>query len=362
MIRGEWAIQLAPHSDESLTSWLARTAFAHGVTPYRFTNYWTHGCPVWDRDIDRSATDALLNTLSHHSGLSEQSLERMTLRSIEQQLGKRYCQGSARLLLACGVYHRIRTLHGVQYCPICFQEQGIFFRRHWRLSFMVICPDHGHVMQDACPHCDSPVMPYRSTALKMDRCAVCKASLLSSQAHPIQVPDAVVVFQRQLLGVLDGSAGKLFSHAPGQIETFAVIRTLLGILANRCLHEQLRHQLRLEQPIYFPSVKKVFENQRIPLRLATLESVAHWCRDWPNTFIENARSLGLTQRTFIRCDVPSFFTREIESLPKGQRRRHKKMSRSAMGKPSNALRRSDPVRYRQERARHLLHLAGYLNP
>nr|WP_299380593.1 TniQ family protein [uncultured Halomonas sp.] len=361
MIRGEWTIHLAPQYDESLTSWLARTAFAHGITPYRFTNYWTHGCPVWERDIDRSATDALLTTLSHHAGLDEPTLERMTLRGIEQQLVKHYCQGNARLLLACGIYHRTRTLHGLQYCPICFREQGVFFTRHWRLSFMVVCPEHGHVLQDACPHCDGSLMPHRSTALRMDRCAVCEASLLSLGTHPTQVPDAVAALQHQLLDTLDGSMNTAFLQSPGCLETFAVVRTLLGILANERLHNQLRYQLGLTPTVSFPTKKNVFENQRIPLRLATLESLAHWLRDWPDTFLENARLLGLTKRTFIRCNVPDFFAREIESLPKGQRRQRKKASHPAKGKPLSGLRRGDPVRYRQEKARYLLDLAGYPN-
>lgn len=33
MIRGSWAIMLSPAKNELFTSWLMRSAFAHGLTP-----------------------------------------------------------------------------------------------------------------------------------------------------------------------------------------------------------------------------------------------------------------------------------------------------------------------------------------
>lgn len=199
MIRGGWAIKLPPAKNELFSSWLMRSSFAHGLTPYRFSNYWAPSIPIWSRDIDRSASNGLLHTMSCHSGFDIKTFEKMTLRSIEHNLVKEHRQAAVPFLLAAGISNKVRTQHGLQYCSECFRDYGAIYYREWRLGFMVVCPYHHVMMSDACPCCDAPLMPHRSTVQRMDRCTVCGASLLSPKLHTPCCSPLVAAFQAQLL-------------------------------------------------------------------------------------------------------------------------------------------------------------------
>ncbi|QPI63989.1 MULTISPECIES: TniQ family protein [Halomonadaceae] len=349
---------LSPAKNELFSSWLMRSAFAHGLTPYRFANYWAPSTPIWDRDIDRSASDELLYIMSCHSGFDVASVERMTLRSIEQSLVKIHRQGNIPFLLSAGISNKVRTRHGLQYCSECFRDYGAIYYRDWRLGFMVVCPYHGAMMSDACPRCDAPLMPHRSTVQRMDRCTVCGVSLLSRKLPTLCCSSLVIAFQSQLLKLANGTPTNLLPQASTSPEAVSVIRVMAGVLANSLQHNRLRLHYGLK-PFHYPSNQRcLYELQRVAYRAAVLETLAYWLRDWPSSFQEGSSVLGLTQRTFIKNIMPAFFDEQLTCLPVGVRR-----TRSTNQLPQepclNRCRRTELVQFRQERAQHILSFLGY---
>lgn len=150
-----WPFALTPHDDELLSSFLVRTAHRHGLTPYRFCAFHFPGLPVWNRDIDRSAPNVLLEAIAQNADLPLERVVGMTLRGAEAMLGSRKSKGASPWLNTIGIYHRQRRRWGQQYCPDCVAAHPVFYRS-WRMSCVVVCTRHRTGMQDTCPHCDAP--------------------------------------------------------------------------------------------------------------------------------------------------------------------------------------------------------------
>ncbi len=48
---------------------------------------------------------------------------------------------------------------GMQFCPCCLKEdEQPYYRKYWRLAFMVTCPKHGVWLHDRCPACAASVL------------------------------------------------------------------------------------------------------------------------------------------------------------------------------------------------------------
>lgn len=65
-----WPLPLAPYDDEILSSFLARAAFRHRLTPSVFAAQWWPDRAVWNRDLDRGEDVAWLADVAVNAGLS----------------------------------------------------------------------------------------------------------------------------------------------------------------------------------------------------------------------------------------------------------------------------------------------------
>ncbi|MDZ7791866.1 MAG: TniQ family protein, partial [Xanthomonadales bacterium] len=157
-----WTFRLKPLPDELLSSWLTRVAFAHGQNPYVFHNLHLPGVPIWSRDVDRAHSPGLLSGLSAVSGLSVPRI-RATSLDRHRNLGLNTpAHGEWPFVLSAGIYHRKRRRHGLQFCPNCLSAGTAYFRRSWRLAYVLKCPTCSLPLSDACPHCDAPVIAHRT--------------------------------------------------------------------------------------------------------------------------------------------------------------------------------------------------------
>ena len=150
--------------DELLTSWLTRTAHGNGMKLQAFFDATVgRGVPTMNRDYDRSVPEEHLRTYSNMTGVSIERLREATLRAYAGTFVDQVNTNTGSpWVLAQGVYHRKRTCHGLQYCPVCLMSDTVpYFRREWRLAFYVECERHHIQMFDACPQCDAPVVPFR---------------------------------------------------------------------------------------------------------------------------------------------------------------------------------------------------------
>lgn len=354
MIDDAWPYRVPLQEDELLSSFLIRNAHVHGTTPYRFLSYYWPGRQIWNRDTDRTADSVWLDELGLLADVPTGRLEASTLLPFRRVLGSTLRNGDTPLLLSISIFHRTRRRHGLQFCPACLAEGRHWFRRIWRLGFVVVCPEHGIALLDACPACGSPVVPHRSLRLDLTRCHQCGA-FLGSRVRANLPATGALEWQANLLGALSGSTRDVgpFSLA----EVFATVRSLLSILTVRSMHAALRDEFHLA-PATLPVSRLQFEHARATERALMMETLAAWLASWPATFRIGANTVSLTQRTFHRLRQPPTLRMELKRLPTGNgRNRHyvpKVFDRKLL-----RLARTDRKAYRALRAERLQALAGF---
>ena len=153
-----------PKQDEILSSWLVRLAFANGFPLHTFySSLLSYKAPIWSRDIDRHPSMELLKVLESHTHKSIIALQALTFSSYEGVLFEQLpMNGDAPWLLPAGVFHRTRLRAGMQFCPLCIQNDPVpYYRRCWRLALYPICGHHNCLMHQSCPFCHSPVIFHR---------------------------------------------------------------------------------------------------------------------------------------------------------------------------------------------------------
>lgn len=161
---GLWPIHLRPESDELLSSWMVRFAHAHGLRVETMCSMlFGRSSPVWNRDIDRSISTEMLTQLSAASGNDLNLLQQCRLQSFEGIVSERVnCRGSSFGILPLGIYHRKRTRASLMYCPQCLRSDPYpFYRKAWRISWVMTCGVHELRLLDRCPQCSAPIAPHR---------------------------------------------------------------------------------------------------------------------------------------------------------------------------------------------------------
>src|SRR5947209_10971922 len=160
---GLWPVHLKPKDDELLSSWLVRLAWAHGVKLHTFCSLAWPGKQIWNRDIDKSADAEMVEVLSTKTGTNIERARATTLAAYENVLYEKHnLFGPTSWIMPVGIYHRRRRQFGLQYCPHCLAEdKEPYYRRKWRLAFIVTCERHHIVLHDRCPRCEKPINFHR---------------------------------------------------------------------------------------------------------------------------------------------------------------------------------------------------------
>lgn len=241
---------VSPREDELLSSWLVRLSHQHALKVQTFTKLLFPGIQIWNRDIDKFAPDRLLSILSQKTLASLDRIKNTSLRSYE---GKLYLShnhnGNTRWILPLGIYHRTHQSYGLLFCPKCLEKDGTtpYFRKKWRLSFSVICPDCKVYLHDKCPCCAEPVVFFRIELGKRDKlpgkamssCHKCGFDLSESRSKA--APRRLVYQQRKLYRILNEGWKKevFYPHL-----YFDVLHQILNILAGTSSRsEKLRKDL-----------------------------------------------------------------------------------------------------------------------
>lgn len=369
MLVGGWSRPQPPLKGELLTSCLARNAQAHGTTPYRLLALFWQRDPVWERDFDRDPAALRragpilgekdwLADLAECLATDQAKVEAATLASWRSVLaGRNLSLGDTPLVLSAGVHHRARIRHGLQHCPACLAEKTPFFRKAWRLGFVVTCERHGAWLRDACPSCDAPVVPHRSMTPSLTDCHACGRSIMS-QVGGLLPPAARLTtseLQGQMLRLLAGEGAGL--PQPWQDRTgFDVLRTLLAVSGAMPVLARLRKAFELGE-LETAAARMRFEHARLSARVPWLETIAAWTRAWPSSFLDGAEAAGLTQRSFVRRRLPEVLGKQVTLLPPGEERDRTWVP--VLEEPVlTRLRRNDPAAYRLLRAERILNAIG----
>lgn len=350
-----WTFKLKPFQDELLSSWLIRVAFAHGQNPYVFHNLHLPGVPIWNRDVDRVHPAGLLEALSAVSGAGVRRIKAASLFRYRSLGPRAPAHGEWPFVLAAGVYHRKRRRHGLQFCPDCLGSGTPYFRRSWRLAFVLRCESCSKPLSDACPHCDAPLAPHRAFSdLKIcHRCGgnVCNAPGVTGtgpaladggmQALLTRVAgQAAVNWLGSLLRPSDALLAATVLNRLMPAKRIAICRSAIGLSACPA-----------------PLSSERLERQRIGERAIRLETISQWASDWPRNFRRGASALGLTRRSFSGTSIPAPLAAEVARLPAGQTR-PRGARPLVLGPELRAIRRRSQASYRSLRARRILERAA----
>lgn len=160
---------------------------AHGLKLHTFCTLLFGKRSIWNRDIDKCADDRILRVLAERTGTPLERVRATTLAAYEGVLYERHnALGNTFWIMPLGIYHRVRRMHGTQYCPACLTEdREPYFRCEWRLAFVTVCTKHKCLLFDACPRCNATINFHRDelgergkqVATGMARCFSCKLDL-----------------------------------------------------------------------------------------------------------------------------------------------------------------------------------------
>jgi hypothetical protein len=294
-------IRPRPLDDELFTSWLVRLAWANAEKLHPFCHrrlgMVRHS---WQHDLDRWADPLAIEQVAAATGLPEERVFATTLASCEGVLCDSHIHaGGVHWILSVKPFYRTRKWYGQQYCAACLQEDPVpYFRRIWRLSFMVACPKHGTLLADACPHCGAPVSfhegDYAHRRFPIDACRItlCRQCGEDFRLHaaPPADPD-VVRFEQGLIETMAEGWSCLVPHQTIYgIAFFDGLHHLLMVLASNTGVRRIRECLLAEEsqlgfPTPFSRATHHFDDLRVYDRYILVRLAARLIGEWPRRFL-----------------------------------------------------------------------------
>ncbi|WP_425602655.1 TniQ family protein [Stenotrophomonas indicatrix] len=215
-----------PVEGELLSSYLLRLAGAHSADHYRFYSSLLPRVQLWNRDIDRASSGQVAQLLVDRCRLTPATVDGLSLRSYELAISGpdlRVTPGRGTWINPVGIFHRTRTLAGLQVCPHCLAEAKVY-RRIWRLSFVTCCPYHLVPLNSVCPGCSAPIVPHRQLP-GTSVCHSCHIDHLSRTRYPVELV-AIPPGQQMLMSALAGGTASTLS---GRIPLADLVRGI-GLL------------------------------------------------------------------------------------------------------------------------------------
>lgn len=327
-----WPVHPHRFPDELLSSWLLRLAHANGLKLQTFTTLgFGRDAALWNRDIDRCASGTLIGELAAQTGAPVEEIKGGMLSVYEGILFHHANpNGNTPWILPLGIYHRKRRDFGMQFCPLCLFEDDVpYFRRHWRLALATLCPRHGTMLHDRCPHCGAPVAWFRNDLghrrdFKLDTQPLCAECGFDLRRAPALGPPAV---DGQSLMALQSIAtfhdlGWWFCGARtvqyGPL-FYSVLRHLVTWLSSQRGHTMAEAIHSVTGWGNAPSPHVIFEFRPLRERHSLLATATWLLQDWPRRFVTMANAAHLSQSHILLGQThPFWFESEIrESLSAG---------------------------------------------
>ncbi len=309
-----WPIHPQRQADELLSSWLVRIAKAFDLKLHTFARVGLPGFEIWTRDIDKNAQPELLELIAKRTGRTLSEVEQATLSSYDDILvaGKIF-SGRSQWVMPLGIYHRTHRNNGLTFCPMCLAEDKIpYFRRSWRLAFLVICSKHQIQMYDSCPQCGAAVTFFRHDfknrytpqPINIAECYNCHFDLRFAQT--IVVKDTTFInFIIDLQNILDSQIALLNGEPIYSFLYFEVIRQLLKLLTLDRYGIKLRKAIEnrsgiIMEPFQIEGLQNSFETLPFSVRSNALKLIPWLMQDWPNRFISIVEKSNLTRSRIVR--------------------------------------------------------------
>ena len=309
---------LHPLPDELFTSWLARLARAHELKLQSFSQLvFGRAYQLWNRDLDRLAPIWVVERLAEITATPLERAWHTTLASYEGTVYPRHAEtGILRWVLNVGVYHRTRLKFGLQVCPHCLAgDVDPYFRRSWRLAFVVCCPRHRVKLIDACPSCNRPFAFHRSELGHPDRLLPDSVTQCGSCGTDVRAAAVSIEEESSLIDLATWHEAK--SESP--IARLAVLhqfaRTLLSTRRERRLYRVLAADPHAVDRL--PQTGRChIELLRRDERARVLQCAAHLMRH-PEEVSDLMSQRLLRYSELLRDfdDAPPAYSRWVRSLP-----------------------------------------------
>lgn len=325
-----WPIHLHPKPDELLSSWLVRLAHGNGMKAESFTHLIFGGeRRVWNRDIDRSGPEWLIETLAIQTATPIKQATATAFRHVYE--GKLYTQhtetGALKWITLVNVHAQNRKAHGQHFCPQCLAEDEIpYFRKAWRVALYTFCPKHNIMMHDRCPECGAPVVFHRREMgrqewkfdEKLSWCSHCGFDLSLANRLPVNVWDKDIhTACKQLLRKIDRDGKGI---TPYESEQLMVLHQLCKLFRSQRSAPKLLgyvcDETRQTIPIATTHDKFYLEQMSVMQR-HQLIGLAWWLlQEWPHN-LKSAWKYGAVRYNVLIKDmdvVPDWYAEVVEGM------------------------------------------------
>jgi hypothetical protein len=231
--------------------------------------------------------------------------------------------GPTSWIMPVGVYHRTRRQFGLQYCPLCLAEdKEPYFRRKWRLAFVVSCERHHTLLHDRCPRCGAAINFHRDelgnhrklVASSLTLCHICRFDLRTANSRFITyVTQIESKFTAMLLHAMEVGYVRLSEGiTTHSLLYFLGLRQLLKIATMRDSRiERLRRAIGEEFCVatYSPSAsgsRQDVQEMGVETRRRLLGIARCLLEEWPYRFIELSRKYRIWSSLWLRhLDPPA---------------------------------------------------------
>lgn len=278
-----------PHKNEVLSSWLARTSYAHHTYPLTFIKlHLQNYCSSKNIDLlfDKTILDSISIKAQHKIDTYN-----LSLKALNGILQENIISNGAN-----------KTICPQRYCPVCLREDGIlYYRKDWKIVFNTVCLKHNCFLYDKCTQCNTKlnILHMFENKKYFRYCSKCGFDLAKSKKLTLSklfknekkklirlskiIDDGYIIFKNKPIYSF------LFFDAFLQLCKIILMHKNIEFIKNHNLFHLLQlkkyssakpvyHQLSIkEQYILFSIVFTLFENYPLNLEKFIKENnLSHW--------------------------------------------------------------------------------------
>ena len=226
-----WPVGVDLLPDESLTSWLARCAFAHGCAPTALTGVLWPKWRVWTIDADRGIPADHRRALQRCAGVPADAIQAASLETVAVRVAGRRPRDDRAWPWMTAVRSPDRRICVPQFCPRCLAaDDPPHYRIDWRLAWHTTCPRHHCALAERCAACGNPQQVHRLAvdARHIGVCAACGTNLGDCVAPAHQ--EEALRFQEAADNVAMTGTGRCLGNVVGAGEWFVTADFFAGVI------------------------------------------------------------------------------------------------------------------------------------
>ena len=321
-----------PYTDESISSWLTRISFDHGLNRSSLLRLITADQKNFQGDwgIDRVFKGPKIHTLASHTNCTVDEILETTLMSFNGKLFQACAHIGIPSIWTVKDYQQVSLLSpdaktNTLFCPSCFakKENPVYYKKQWRLTVSFVCTDCGCYLKNRCPHCkrassgmNTPDASARTIDEYFLQCSNCYNDV--SACVPQQADEHICQLQLRINICLKNGYSET-GHL--SVEYFKVLRKLVALLLRKRqrgnLNAFVKYVYAFHDVTDFNPRLYNLDVARLPLKYqAELFNMACWLLDeWPNRFLDLCQHYHVSSADIMygMGQTPLWFEAEIRS-------------------------------------------------